>query len=42
MTLCAQNLTAGYAKLYPAQCCEKLVTPWRLWVPENWKEQLND
>jgi predicted transcriptional regulator of viral defense system len=42
ITWCAQNLTAGYAKLNPAQCCEKLVTSWRLWVPENWKEPLND
>lgn len=42
MAWCAQNLTTGYAKLNPAQSCEKLVTPWRLWVPANWKEQLND
>jgi predicted transcriptional regulator of viral defense system len=42
MAWCAQNLTTGYAKLNPAQRCEKLVTQWRLWVPENWKEQWND
>lgn len=37
---CAQNLTTGYAKLYPAQPCEKLVTKWRVWVPESWKERV--
>lgn len=36
---CAQNLTTGYAKLNPAQSCEKLVTRWRIWVPESWKEK---
>ena len=36
---CAQNLTTGYAKLNPAQPCEKLVTKWRVWVPESWKEK---
>lgn len=42
ITWCANHLTTGYAKLNPAQQCDKLVTQWRLWVPENWKEQLND
>jgi len=42
MTYCAQNLTTGYAKLNPQQPCEKLVTRWRLWVPESWKAKLND
>lgn len=37
---CAQNLTTGYAKLNPAQPCEKLVTKWRVWVPESWKEKV--
>ena len=36
---CAQNLTTGYAKLNPTQSCEKLVTRWRIWVPESWKEK---
>lgn len=36
---CAKNLTTGYAKLNPAQLCEKLVTRWRVWVPKSWKEQ---
>lgn len=35
---CAQNLTAGYAKLNPAQPCEKLITRWRVWVPELTKD----
>jgi predicted transcriptional regulator of viral defense system len=39
---CSQNLSAGYAKLNPAQSCTKLVTCWRLWVPETWKEKFND
>ncbi len=37
---CAQNLTTGYAKLNPAQPCEKLITRWRVWVPESWKERV--
>lgn len=37
---CMQNLTAGYAKLNPAQPCKKLVTRWRVWVPESWKEKI--
>lgn len=36
---CSQNLTTGYAKLNPAQPCEKLITRWRVWVPESWKER---
>ena len=36
---CAQNLTTGYAKLNPTQSCEKLVTRWRIWVPEAWKDK---
>lgn len=36
---CAQNLTTGYTKLNPAQPCEKLVTKWRVWVPELCKEK---
>lgn len=40
ITYCAENLTTGYAKLNPAQPCEKLVTKWRVWVPESWKEKV--
>jgi predicted transcriptional regulator of viral defense system len=36
---CRIRLTAGYAKLDPKLTNEKLVTRWRLWVPENWKQE---
>ncbi len=35
---CRKRLTAGNAKLDPKLNNSKLVTRWRLWVPENWKE----
>ena len=34
---CRSRLTAGNAKLDPNLNNEKLITRWRLWVPENWK-----
>lgn len=34
---CRARLTQGYAKLDPALHTKKLVTAWRLWVPEAWK-----
>ena len=34
---CRKKLTAGNAKLDPTLNNTKLVTRWRLWVPENWK-----
>jgi predicted transcriptional regulator of viral defense system len=34
---CRARLTYGYAKLDPALRTKKLVTAWRLWVPEAWK-----
>jgi predicted transcriptional regulator of viral defense system len=34
---CRARLTHGYAKLDPALRTKKLVTAWRLWVPETWK-----
>lgn len=34
--LCKKRLTAGNAKLDPALSSERLVTRWRLWVPERW------
>jgi predicted transcriptional regulator of viral defense system len=37
---CAKNLTTGYAKLNPTQACEKLVTHWRVWVPNAWKDNM--
>lgn len=39
---CSQNLSLGYAKLNPSQSCPKLITRWRLWVPESWMEKIND
>lgn len=35
---CRTHLTAGNTKLDSALKCDKLVTKWRLWVPEQWKE----
>jgi len=34
---CYQRLTAGNAKLDPKLNNVRLITRWRLWVPENWK-----
>jgi predicted transcriptional regulator of viral defense system len=34
---CRKMLTAGNAKLDPKLNNSKLITRWRLWVPENWK-----
>ncbi|MEX0943617.1 MAG: type IV toxin-antitoxin system AbiEi family antitoxin domain-containing protein [Pseudomonadales bacterium] len=36
MTQCRERLTAGNTKLDPASNTEKLITRWRLWVPERW------
>ncbi len=33
---CREKLTTGNAKLDPALKAEKLITRWRLWVPERW------
>ena len=34
---CRKRLTAGNARLDPKLNNSKLITRWRLWVPENWK-----
>ena len=34
------RLTKGHAKLDPALECERLITRWRLRVPEPWKDGL--
>lgn len=34
---CRARLTHGYAKLDPSLRTPKLITAWRLWVPEAWK-----
>lgn len=39
---CLYHLTKGYVKLSTAARCSRIVTRWRLWVPENWKEQYHD
>jgi hypothetical protein len=36
---CRERLTAGNAKLDPALETEKLVTRWRLWVPQRWLKE---
>ncbi len=36
---CHERLTHGYAKLDPTLTLEHLVTRWRLWVPERWKQR---
>ena len=36
---CSKRLTAGNAKLDPRLKSPRLVTRWRLWVPENWKRK---
>jgi predicted transcriptional regulator of viral defense system len=33
---CRGRLTKGNAKLDPSLPAKRLVTAWRLWVPENW------
>lgn len=35
---CYEKLTAGNTKLDPALKAERLITRWRLWVPERWKK----
>lgn len=39
---CRARLTAGNTKLDPKLSNEKLVTRWRLWVPENWKQMTHN
>jgi predicted transcriptional regulator of viral defense system len=34
---CRARLTHGYARLDPSLRTRKLITAWRLWVPESWK-----
>ena len=38
MAALRKSVTTGNAKLDPALPAERLITKWRLWVPENWKE----
>jgi predicted transcriptional regulator of viral defense system len=39
---CKNHLTQGYARLDPALACPRLVTAWRLWVPERWGRRRRD
>lgn len=39
---CSSRLTAGNAKLDPVLTCRRLVTRWRLWIPETWEEMSVD
>jgi predicted transcriptional regulator of viral defense system len=34
---CRERLTQGYARLDPGVKSPRLITAWRLWVPERWK-----
>lgn len=36
---CRQRLTTGNAKLDPALTCHRLITRWRLWVPDSWVKE---
>jgi len=36
---CRSRLTKGYVKLDPALKAERLITRWRLWVPESWVKE---
>lgn len=35
--LCLQRLTKGTVKLDPSLECPRLVTRWRIWIPNRWK-----
>lgn len=35
---CMERLTKGNAKLDPALDCPRLITRWKLWVPEFWSQ----
>jgi predicted transcriptional regulator of viral defense system len=36
---CRERMTTGNAKLDPTLASDKLVTRWRLWVPEGWAKE---
>lgn len=37
-TACREHLTQGYARLDPDLPCKRLMTTWRLWIPERWDQ----
>lgn len=41
-TFCLKNLTKGNIKISPGIECSKLIKRWRIWVPEQLKEESSD
>jgi predicted transcriptional regulator of viral defense system len=40
---CRSRVSSGNSKLDPSLPAKRLVTKWRLWIPENWtQERKND
>jgi predicted transcriptional regulator of viral defense system len=39
ISACKIELTKGNAKLDPKLHADRLITKWKLWVPENWVEE---
>ena len=40
---CLRRISKGYSKLDPALKCEKIITKWKLWIPDSWANgNLND
>jgi predicted transcriptional regulator of viral defense system len=39
ISVCASNMTKGNSKLDPKLASDRLVTKWRLWIPENWAKE---
>ena len=37
--LCLKQISSGYAKLDPDLDSDKIITRWKLWVPESWVER---
>ena len=37
--ICKDKLTTGYSKLDPKLGADKLITRWRLWIPQSWVEE---
>lgn len=39
ISACRARLSTGYAKLDPSLSSDRLITAWRLWVPNSWKKR---
>ncbi|HUS89023.1 MAG TPA: hypothetical protein VMW91_06580, partial [Desulfosporosinus sp.] len=37
---CRERLTTGNSKLDPSIPANRLITRWRLWVPEKWAKEI--